>query len=77
MAKNERWIVRVETAERGYLKVSSKHVTFKTENGAWNYIDRMKKRHPECVCFIGKLEGTEVRKPRLALNNPGPDGLDF
>lgn len=73
-----RWLVRVETRERGYLKVSSRHHVFKTENGAWNFVENMKKKHPECVCYIGLIEEANIRQTHLNLSETvGPDGLDF
>ena len=73
-----RYLVRVEAATRGYLKVSSTHKVFKTENGAWNYIERMNKKHPECECFIAPLTPAKNRQFKLDLSETtGPDGLDF
>jgi len=42
------WLVRVETKRKGLLGVMSKHLLYKTENGARNYISRILKRHSDC-----------------------------
>ena len=78
MKSNVRYLVRVEAATRGYLKVSSTHRVFKTEDGAWNYIERMKKKHPECECYIAPLMSAKNRQYHLNLSETTePDGLDF
>lgn len=72
------WAVRIESQHRGYLKMSVKNETFDSEKRAWNFVERMKKKFPECKFYIGPMQPANVQQMSLDLNsNIGPDGLDF
>lgn len=74
------WLVRIEGDGNNALSIMSQNRTFKTEDGAWRYVERMKKQYPNehLNYYIAKLESADIRKPRLDLSETvGPDGLDF
>lgn len=75
--KDNFWQVRMETQHRGYLKMSVQNKTFDSENGAWKFIERMKKKYPECNFYIGPMEPAVVRKFKLDLDGQGPADIDF
>lgn len=76
--KDNFWEVRIESQHRGYLKMSVKHETFDSEKRARNFIERMKKKFPDCKFYIGPMSPANVQQLSLDLNsNIGPDGIDF
>jgi hypothetical protein len=76
--KEKFWQVKMESQHRGYLKMSVRHEEFDSEKRAWNYVERMKKKFPECRFYIGEMRPATVRQEKLDLDNDGyPDGIDF
>ena len=64
------WIVRVETKHRGFLKVSSNHRIFKTENGARNYISRILKKHDDCKCRLFEERSIDYKQSSFDFDRP-------
>jgi len=64
------WLVRVETKRKGLLSVMSKHLLYKTENGARNYISRILKRHSDCKCRLFKEVSTDYKQESFDFDRP-------